>query len=115
MSRDDLLSLIMALKNVYHENLPAACLMLGAKSLTMHYSVLHENGVQVPASLTIGNVTLGKTNSPEAALTLVGMDGVSKVKSITDSQALKYSAMTTLGMIIDDPSKPGEIAALLLR
>ena len=64
----------------------------------------------MPAALAIGNVSLGKTKSAEAALSLVGMNGVSKVKSITDSQALKYSAMTTLGMIIDDPSKPGEIA-----
>ena len=114
MSRDGLVSLITALKDVYQENLPAALLMLGAESLAMHYSVLQDNGVQVPAALAIGNVSLGKTKSAEAALSLVGMDGVSKVKSITDSQVLKYSAMTTLGMIIDDPSKPGEIAEKLL-
>ena len=68
----------------------------------------------MPAALAIRNVSLGKTKSAEAALSLVAMDGVSKVKSITDSQALKYSAMTTLGMIIDDPSKPREIAEKLL-
>ena len=63
--------------------------MLGAESLAMHYSVLQDNGVQVPAELAIGNVSLGKTKSAEAALSLVGMDGVSKVKSITDSQAIE--------------------------
>lgn len=82
MSTEGLLSLIKALKDVYHENLPSALLMLGAETLAMHYSVLQDKCVQVPAALAIGNVSMGKTKSAEAALSLVGMDKVSKVKSI---------------------------------
>ena len=50
----------------------------------------------------------------EAALSLVGMHKVSKVKSITDSQAVCYGSVTTLGMIIDDPSHPNKVTEKIL-
>ena len=114
MSSQGLLKMTKALEQVYCENLPAALLMLGAQLLCMHYCGLQSIGVQVPAAIAIGNVSLGKTKSAEAALSLVGMHSVSKVKSITDSQAVKYGSLTTLGLVIDDPSHPSEVAEKLL-
>lgn len=107
-------SLLEALENVYQHNIPAATLMIGAEVLAVHYSLLQDIGIQVPAAIAVGNVSLGKTRSAEAALSLVGMDTVSKVKSITDVKAIKFGSLTSLGMIIDDPSHPSEVSEKLL-
>ncbi|XP_064407563.1 uncharacterized protein LOC135352321 [Halichondria panicea] len=88
--------------------------MIGAKVLAVHYSLLQDIGIQVPAAIAVGNVSLGKTRSAEAALSLVGMDTVSKVKSITDVKAIKFGSLTSLGMIIDDPSQPSQVSEKLL-
>lgn len=89
-------------------------LMLGAELLALHYEAIYSQGGKVPAAIARGNVSLGKSMSTEAALSLLGVQGKNKVKSITDTQAMKSVSKTTLGFIIDDPSKPSEIAEKLL-
>ena len=88
--------------------------MLGAGLLALHYESLQDCGHKVPAAIAIGNVSLGKSLSAEAALSLLGVHEANKTKLITDTQALRTSTITTLGLIIDDPSQPSEIAEKLL-
>ena len=107
-------SLLEALENVYQGNLPAALLMIGAEVLAVHYTALQDSGINVPAAIAVGNVSLGKTLSAEAALSLLGMHNASKVKMITNVQALKFGSLTSLGMIIDDPTQPSEVTEKLL-
>ena len=114
MSRKALRDLIDALEKVFGRNFPAALLMLGAELLALHYEAVYAQGGKVPAAIAHGNVSLGKSMSTEAALSLLGVQGKNKVKSITDTQAMKSVSKTTLGFIIDDPSKPSEIAEKLL-
>ena len=45
---------------------------------------------------------------------MLGVHEAKKTKLITDTQALKTTNMTTLGLIIEDPSQPTEIAEKLL-
>ena len=123
MSRKALRGLIDALEKVFGRNFAAALLMLGAELLALHYEAIYAHGGKVPAAIAHGNVSLGKSMSTEAALSLLGVQGKNKVKSITDTQAMKSitdtqamksASKTTLGFIIDDPSKPSEIAEKLL-
>ena len=113
-STNGLRDLIFALKEVYGPNFPASLLMLGAGLLALHYESLQDCGHKVPAAIAIGNVSLGKSLSAEAALSLLGVHETNKTKLITDTQALRTSTITTLGLIIDDPSQPSEIAEKLL-
>ena len=114
MTSKTLGDLIDALKNVFGRNFPAALLMIGAELLSVHYEAIYEQGGKIPATIAHGNVSLGKSMSTEASLSLLGVHEKNKVKSITDTQAVKSVSKTTLGFIIDDPSKPSEIAEKLL-
>jgi hypothetical protein len=80
----------------------------------LHYEAIYAQGGKVPAAIAFGNVSLGKSMSTEAALSLLGVQGKNKVKSITDTQAMKSVSRTTLGFMIDDPSKLSETAENLL-
>ena len=114
ISIDGLRDLIIALENVYGQNFPAALLMLGSALLALHYESLQDRGHKIPAAIAIGNVSLGKSLSAEAALSIMGVHETNKMKLITDTQALKTTNITSLGIIIDDPSQPSEIAEKLL-
>ena len=88
--------------------------MVGAELLSVHYQAIYEQGGKVPAAIAHRNISLGKSMSTEAALPLLGVHEKNNVKSITDTQAVKSVSKTTLGFIIDDPSKPSEKAEKLL-
>lgn len=109
-----LTKLIDALEKVYGNNFPAAVTLLGAGVLALHYESINKQGNKVPAAIACGNVALGKSDATEAALAPMGAHKCNKVKSITDSQSMKASCATTLGLVIDDPTKACEIAEKLL-
>ncbi len=113
-SRRGVRKLIDALQEVYGTNFHAALLLLGAGVLALHYESIYDQGGKVPAAIACGDVSLGKSSATEAALSLLGVHETNKVKSATDIQVLKSATKTTLGFIIDDPTKAAEIAEKLL-
>ena len=58
---------------VFGRNFPAALLMVGAEHLSVHYEAIYAQGGKVPAAIAHGNVSLGKSMSTEAALSLLGV------------------------------------------
>ena len=106
--------LIGALEKVYGDNFSAAVTLLGAGVLALHYEAINDDGSKVPAAIACGNVSLGKSAATAAALAPMGAHKCNKVKSITDSRAMKAACRTTLGLVIDDPTKACEIAEKLL-
>lgn len=113
-SAKSLSKLIDAFEKVYGNNFSAAIVLLGAGALAVHYELINKHGNKVPAAIACGNVALGKSDATEAALAPVGAQKCNKVKSITDSQCMKVACKTTLGIVIDDPTKASEIAEKLL-
>ena len=101
--------LVLSLEECYQDNTPAAILTLGAGVLCSHYELLNlEAKLEVPATLLVGKVNLGKSRATSAALSLLGAHKCNFLSSISDSKSRKLK--TTLGYVIDDPNDPAEIA-----
>ncbi len=115
LSRRGLRKLIDALQQVYGRNFHAALLVIGAGVLALHYESIYDQGGKVPAAIACGDVSLGKSGASDAALSLLGVQETNKVKSTTDTQALKSATKTTLGLIIDDPTKQQRNCYITLR
>ena len=65
---------------------------------------------QVPSIIAFGNVGFGKTQATKAALSLLGVQEANFVKNITDAKSFQRTSTTTLGIVIDDPTHPDEMA-----
>ena len=57
----------------------------------------------------------GKTQATKAALSLLGVQEANFVKNITDAKSFQRTSTTTLGIVIDDPTHPDEIAEKILN
>ena len=65
--------LVLSLEECYQENTLAAILTLGKGVLCLHYKLLNlEAKLEVPATLLVGKVNLGKSRATSAALLLLG-------------------------------------------
>lgn len=100
--------LIKSLEVVHQQNFAATLMVLGGQLLCTHYQKIYSICGQVPVTLIYGEVSLGKTRAAEAAHSLLGINKKFKVNKITDKQASRLAALSTLGLIIDDPTTATE-------
>lgn len=108
-------NLILSLKRCYGKNFPATLLTLGAQVMSLHYEMILEKEGQVPAAILFGEIALGKTCVTKAALSLLGVQEANFITCITDRKAHQLTARTTLGIVIDDPTDPQEVADKILH
>lgn len=71
---------------------------LGAQVLSLHYDGVQKEAGGVPASILVGDVSIGKTR------VALGMMGVSEANFVNETSDSKSAQITdeTLGLVIDD-------------
>ena len=107
--------LVSSAEECYLDNTPSVLLTFGAEMLCLHYEALNLKAqIQVPATLLVGDINLGKSRASAASSSLLGVHKSNFITSITDTKSRKMAMKTTLGYVIDDPSDADEIAEKIL-
>ena len=109
-----LYELITTLEGYYAHNFAAAALVLGGFILAVLYEALVEQHGYVPATIAYGRVQSGKSKATKAALSTVGLKDQNFFNQVSDSKALEFTNHTTMGMVMDDPEDPKQIAKKLI-
>jgi len=113
--KNALVKLVKHLKQTYEDNYPAALLTLGAQIMSVHYEALFEDGgYNVPVTLLHGEVSHGKSLATRAALSMIGTQESHFLTGISDSKSTQLTSVTSLGIVIDDPSDVKEISEKIL-
>lgn len=114
--RQPLQKLLESLKPCYQANSPAVLLTFGAQVLCLHYEGIHKDAKAcVPAAVVFGDVSTGKSKATRASLALLGMEDANLLHSVSDTKAMKVTAKSTTGIVIDDPSDHSQIAEKILH
>ena len=58
---------------------------------------------------------MGKSKVTTAALSLLGVERANFISTISDRKATRLSSQTTLGIVIDDPTKANQIMHKILH
>ena len=58
---------------------------------------------------------MGKSKVTTAALSLLGVERANFISTISDRKATRLSSQTTLGIVIDDPTKADQIMHKILH
>lgn len=114
--RQPLQKLIESLKPCYQANSPAVLLTFGAQILCLHYEGIHKDAKAcVPAAVVFGDVSTGKSKATRASLALLGMESANFLHSVSDTKAMKVTAKSTIGIVIDNPTDHSQIAEKILH
>ena len=114
--RQPLQKLIESLKPCYQANSPAVLLTFGAQVLCLHYEGIHKDAKAcVPAAVVFGDVSTGKSKATRASLALLGMESANFLHSVSDTKAMKVTAKSTIGIVIDDLTDHSQIAEKILH
>ena len=109
----NLQTLIETHESYYSHNFAAALFVLGGYVLTVHYEVLMSTYETVLATIAYGRVQCGKSKATKAALSTVGLVKCNLFSHISDSRAFEFTSQTTMGMVLDDPKDPKQLAKKL--
>ena len=95
--------MIIALKESYLNNFPAALMVIGSQLLNLHFERLLPVTGGVPVGLLYGDVQCGKTRIIEYVLSLLGIQNTPHyLKRCPDMKFMTATEHTTLNLVLDD-------------